>query len=238
MIKRMWGLRLCAVLLGACLAAGSAWSQAPTVSRHLAPGFSERPTGSRIVLVPTDTELFSISAGGMQEPRADWTETARRNLRRHLMDAARLGDVKELDERALDDLAEINALHGAVAQSVFLHHMLGQALPTKAGLLDWSLGDAVAPRRERTRADNALFTGVRDSYASAERKATMVVMALLGVGLVGGVQVGYASLVDLRDGRVVWFNHLARGTGDLREEQAAKETVEALLKSFPSRAKP
>ena len=34
-------------------------------------------------------------------------------------------------------------------------------------------------------------------------------MALLGVGLAGGSQTGYASLVDLRTGRVVWFNNLA-----------------------------
>lgn len=248
MMRTRWARGLRAGVVGMAMFAGVAWAQAPVTvstpaaagSKQLAPGFVQRPVGTRIVLVPPDTELFSLSAGGVQEPRADWTETARKHLRRHLMETSRLGQANELDERALDEFAELNALHGAVAQSVFIHHMMGgpNALPTKAGALDWSLGDAVAPLRERTGADYALFTWVRDSYASAERKATMVVMAMLGVGLVGGVQVGYASLVDLKTGRVVWFNHLARGTGDLREDQPAKETVEVLLKGFPPHAKP
>lgn len=92
----------------------------------------------------------------------------------------------------------------------------------------------MAPVRAKTGADYALFVWVRDSYASAERKAAMIAMALLGVGISGGAQVGYASLVDLRDGRVVWFNDLRRGHGDLREMESAIETAEALLKGFPS----
>ena len=47
-------------------------------------------------------------------------------------------------------------------------------------------------------------------------------MALLK-GLAGGSQTGYASLVDLRTGRVVWFNNLARGFGDLREPEPARK---------------
>jgi hypothetical protein len=61
----------------------------------------------------------------------------------------------------------------------------------------------------------------------------MIGMALLGIGMPGGIQVGYASLVDLETGQVVWFNRLARGTGDLREPDSAAETVEALLTDFP-----
>jgi hypothetical protein len=139
-----------------------------------------------------------------------------------------------LDEKDLDELSEVNALHGAVAQSVFLHHMMGiMRLPTKNDSLDWSMGEGVQLLREKTGADYALFTWIRDSYASAERKAAMVAMAIFGVGLVGGSQVGYASLVDLKTGRVVWFNDLRRASGDLREAGNAAETVEALLRSFP-----
>ena len=74
---------------------------------------------------------------------------------------------------------------------------------------------------------------IRDSYTSGERIATMIIMALLGVGLGGGVQVGYASLVDLNTGRVLWFNQLVRVSGDLREPAKAVETLEALLANFP-----
>ena len=95
------------------------------------------------------------------------------------------------------------------------------------------MGDSIKPLKDKTGADYALFTWIRDSYASPERKAAMVAMALLGVGLQGGAQVPYASLVDLNTGRVVWFNVLRRASGDLREAAPAVETVQALLSGFP-----
>jgi hypothetical protein len=91
----------------------------------------------------------------------------------------------------------------------------------------------VRPLKARTGADYALFTWVRDSYASGERKAAIVAMALLGAFTTGGEQLAYASLVDLETGRIVWFNDLQRMSGDLRDSAAAAETVEALLKGFP-----
>lgn len=207
-------------------------------SKNLAPGFSQRPAASKLVIVPADMELFSIGAGGVPEPRADWTVAAQKNVKSGL--AARkqqLGaDVLGLEEKDMDELAEINSLHGAVAQSVFLHHMIGGVLklPTKNDALNWSMGDAVKPLKDKTGADYALFIWIRDTYASNERKAAMIAMAVLGVGIAGGAQIGYASLVDLNDGRIVWFNDLRRASGDLREAEPAKETVEALLKGFPA----
>ena len=69
--------------------------------------------------------------------------------------------------------------------------------------------------------------------ASNERKVAMLALALLGAISLGGEQVGYASLVDLNTGRIVWFNQLNRMSGDLREPGPAVETVDALLKGFP-----
>jgi len=224
-----------ALVAVSCLAAPA---QAQSQSRNLAPGFTTRTPASRLVIVPVDMELFSLSAGGVTEPRADWTEAAQKHFRSALMaqNAVLAGNSMELQEKDLDDLAQINALHGAVAEAVFVHHMLGMPqLPTKDRLLDWSLGEAVQPLREKTGADYALFFWIRDSYASAERKVAMVAMAvLLGAYVPGGQQIGYASLVDLKSGRIVWFNNLARMSGDLREEQPALETVKELLKGFPA----
>lgn len=205
-------------------------------SRHLAPGFSTRPAGSRLLVLPADMELFSMSAGGVVEPRADWTDAAQKNFVTALQaHGARLGSkVTTLDAAQADDFAEITALHRAVADAITLHHRGGwMELSTKNRALDWSLGDAVRPLKERTGADYALFTWVRDSYASTERKLAMVALAALGAISLGGEQVGYASLVDLNTGRVVWFNRLNRMSGDLREPAAAVETLDALLKGFP-----
>ncbi len=212
-------------------------SFAQDASRHLAPGFQARTVGSRLLLVPADMELFSISAGGVVEPRADWTDAAQKHFKAAL-DArrAQLGpQVVEIGEAELDDFAQLHALHRAVAEAVWVHHVhSGMSLPTKNEQLDWTLGAAVAPLREKTGADYALFTWVRDTYASNERKATMFAMALLGSIMTGGEQNAYASLVDLKTGRVVWFNDLRRMWGDLREPAVAEETVEVLLKGFPA----
>jgi hypothetical protein len=239
----LWGLGL-ALVLGA----GASLAQAPTpasappaavaaASRNLAPGFTQLPRSAKVAVMPVDVELFSLSAGGVAEPRADWTATALGHMSRAM--AARVTrsglDAVVIDEATADEFAEQIGLHAAVARSIALHHGVGGhwALPSKGGLLDWSFDDAMRPLQAKTGARYAVFVWVRDSYASAERKAAMVAMAILGVGLSGGAQVGYASLVDLETGRVLWFNRLARASGDLREEQAASESLDALLAGFP-----
>mgnify|MGYP006887600109 CR=1 FL=1 len=90
------------------------------------------------------------------------------------------------------------------------------------------LGSVAAISRSHE-ADYALFLYVRDSYASAGRVAVIVVAALMGAGVPGGSQVGFASVVDLKTGDIVWFNRLVRQAGDLRTPDAAAETVRALV---------
>jgi hypothetical protein len=223
------------LLAAALLAAGAAQAQeGPPPDR--APGFTARTAESRLLVLPPDMELFSVSAGGVVEPRADWTEAAQKNFRAAIAtQRERLGPrLTQLDTAQAEDFGEIVNLHRAVAEAISMHHSGGlMELATKGQALDWSLGDAVRPIRERTGADYALFTWIRDSYASTERKAAMLALALLGAISFGGEQTGYASLVDLRTGRVVWFHRLNRMSGDLREPAPAVETVEALLKGFP-----
>lgn len=219
--------------------AHGAWAQASSPPhKSVAPGFQGLAVSEKILLMPVDVELFSLSAGGVAEPRADWTAAALGHMKvaiAHKKMQLR-ASVVELPEGAADEFEEQVGLHAAVASSIALHHSTGGmwALPSKAGLLDWTFSDAVQPLQARSGARYGLFVWVRDSYATAERKAAMVALALLGVGVSGGVQTGYASLVDLQTGRVVWFNRLARATGDLREAAAAKESIEALLSNFPA----
>ena len=221
---------LAGLLAATCLPVGAGPAD------HLAPGFQSRPAASRLLVLPADIELYSISAGGVAEPRADWTAAAQRNFGAALeARRARLGaDFQQLEASQAEEFAEIVTLQRAVAQAIAMHHDNGMmSLATKGDRLDWSMGDAVRPLQERTGADYALFTWIRDSYASGERKALMLGMALLGGISVGGEQLGHALLVDLKTGRVVWFNELNRMTGDLREPAPARETVEALLRDFP-----
>lgn len=200
-----------------------------------APTFTTLASGAKIVLMPMDVELFLVSAGGVLEPQAEWTTKALDNLKIAFRERQQTGKVvfSEFPSEPDDTVDGLNRLHGAVGTAINLHHFGPLKLPTKEGRLEWTLGPDVATVRQKTGADYALFTFVRDSYASSERAATMVVAALFGVGLPGGVQLGYASLVDLSTGEILWFNRLIRGTGDLRDSDKAKESLGALLDSFP-----
>src|SRR6266850_473639 len=213
-----------------------AWSQTP----NTAPGFSALPKGAKVAIMPTDIELFSISAGGVPEPRADWTEAANRHFKAALVKKQNaLGlNAAEVSDKDADEFAELNALHAAIARAIAMHHFGPSSLqlPTKEGKLDWSLGEATQAVKKATGADYALFSWVRDGYASAERKAAMVAIAVLSLGRAipgGGQQTGYASLVELSTGRVLWFNRVQRTSGDLRETEAAGETLDVLLDKFP-----
>lgn len=227
-------LTRCVAVLWLVLGATAAMAQ----SRNLAPGFDALPAGAKAVLMPVDVELFSLSAGGVAEPKADWTADAQRHMDdalRQILARAQL-EVVALGEKDSDDFAEQVGLHAAVARSINLHHSQGSALalPSKGGRLDWSFDSAMQPLQRKTGARYGLFVWVRDSYASTERKIAMAAMALFGVVGGGGVQTGYASLVDLETGQVLWFNRLLRGSGDLREAGAAAESMNALMAGFPA----
>lgn len=206
----------------------------------------------RVVLIEPDIELYLITAGGLSEPRREWTESARRHyasaVRAELADAqtAQAPDFDIPDDLNPDSrMGQVIRLNEAVALSISQFLTPGGALATKRDprtgkpRLDWSLGPGVEELRSATDADYALFTYVRDSYASGGRTALRVfgfiAGAALGTGLDigGGAQIGVATLVDLRTGRVVWFNQLARQSGDLREAEDAQKTVNLLLKDLP-----
>ena len=87
--------------------------------------------------------------------------------------------------------------------------------------------------RDKYGSDYALFVFLRDSYVSAGRVAVQIFAAAFGVGISGGTQVGFASLVDLKTGDVVWFNRLVSTSGDLRTADAAEKTISGLLENFP-----
>lgn len=208
-------------------------------SKNLAQGFSALPKGAKLAIMPIDIELFSISGGGVLEPKADWTESAAKHFKTALLQSKRWQDLTllEVSEAAAEELSEINSLHAAVARAIGMHHFGTLPLPTKNGQLDWSMSEAVRLVKQVTGADYAVFSWVRDSYASPERQAAMAAIAILSLGRAlprGGTQLGYASLVDLGTGQVLWFNQLARASGDLREAAPASETVETLLNSFPA----
>ena len=94
---------------------------------------------------------------------------------------------------------------------------------------------------KETGADYAMFVFTNDAYGDAGRKAAQaagMLGCLIGVCVMvpSGIHVGYAGLVDLSTGDVVWFNtDLAMG-GDPREVDGAEKRVGQLMDGFPLRA--
>jgi len=197
------------------------------------------PISGTIVLVEPDIELYAVGVGGMEEPRKEWSEAARREFpaaARHLLGAQGIALRPDFtlpkDAGPEDPIRQLQLLNQAVSISI-LNYSRGNALRNKHGKFDWTLGPGVAALREATGADYALFTYIRDSYTSGGRVAMRVIaFLLLGGDIGGGMQTGLASLVDLRTGQVVWHNLLVDQTGDLRDPAGAQQTAGHLLKGI------
>lgn len=212
---------------------------AQTQVRHKADHYEPQRSVS-VLLMPVDIELSALTAGGVNEVRADWTAKAEKlvskSLRSQLAqhDDKLLDYVEPTDSDTLQEHNQIIKLHGVVGKTILIHSLLpATEPPTKKGSFEWSLGQEVSSLREASGADYGLFVFVRDSYATAGRKSLIVASALFGLYVPGGSQVGFATLVDLRDGNVVWFNHISKQTGDLRTESAAHSAVQELIEDIP-----
>ena len=241
-MKRTWHFALAAMLLAPVVAR----AQERTAIR---PGFAlAANSGKTILLFRPTVSVGAQSTGGMFEPNADWTDTARRHV-----DAALAGQQRALgntvvaapasygeDARLVEEYA---ALFAAVSRSVIDYQFfVGNRLPTKkrdnkAGVFDWSLGEGVAALPGQKGADYALFIYNRDAYGSTGRKLLQAV-ALLGPGLAvkSGEHQGYAGLVDLKTGDLLWLNADAQMGGDVRTPEGAEKRVRQLLEEFPGGA--
>ena len=236
----------------AILAAAGALALAGCVqTRQVADVEFQPPQGSGcLVVMRPDVQVGSVTAGGMVEPRAEWSEQARRNVLEALraqqagrggrtVIAERRDSISGVDPKLVADLER---LHNAVGNSIALHKYFGAELPTKRRQgVDWTLGEDAVRLGRATGMDYALFLYAQDSIASTERVALQVLgIAGCFVGFCapqgGGGQVAYASLVDLRTGDVVWFNVLQTGSqlpgmsfGDIRTPEGSTQMVERLL---------
>ncbi len=203
---------------------------------------------AKILVMPLDIELLELAAGGVAAPRADWTVAAQGHLQSAIVARIDRSGASHIaaDESMLSASSphlQLFKLHEAIGSSIFEYQAGGangqlQVLPTLKKGFDWSLGESVNALAADTGANYALFVFVRDSYATAARKAAAVGAVLVGavtgiyIPVGTGVRNAFASLVDLKTGEVVWFNRLYSETGDLREAEPAAKAAESLLKDF------
>ncbi len=173
------------------------------------------------------------------------TDAARTNLTNALRQRKEELGLRFLEEEQVlasaDEaaLAQYRALFKAVAEAVIEFQFFpGNRLPTKKASksLAYSLGPGLGALTASTGADYALFILTEDHYASAGRKVASILAAgLFGVAVPTGLHIGYAGLVDLRTGDVVWINADVQMGGDPREEAGADKRSRQLLEGLPAR---
>lgn len=235
-------LTIIATVLVFFMITGPADAQERSATRH---GFSLPPqSGKKILLLRPTVQVSEQSTGGVPEPRAEWTDLARANIGVSLEALQRsLGNEIIVAPEVYGDQArtlnEHMALFAAVSRAVIQYQFfVGNRLPTKkrdskTDVFDWSLGEGVASLPGAEGADYALFIYSRDAYGSTGRKMLQLVGALAGVGVTSGEHVGYAGLVDLKTGDLLWLNADGQMGGDVREKDGADKRIRQLLEDFP-----
>lgn len=234
-------LLLAAVAAGVWLCPLTAVAQERSAVR---PGFAfptDHPVS--IVVFRPDVTVGSLSTGGVSEPNADWTASARKLIADAMRAHASIAGARLVfrDEDPTGDdgayLAEYRSLFKAVALAIQTNRLfVGARLPTKRDKFDWSLGDGTARIGRMTSADYALFFYTQDQYGTAGRKTAQIFGALMGVAIVPGIHIGYAGLVDLKTGDVIWLNADPQMGGDVRTPEGATKRVGQLLDGFPGMA--
>ena len=213
--------------------------------QQVSAGF-HKPTGNyQLVVMKPDVVVSVLTAGGQHEPREDWSLKAQAYVLESLKEQqAKHGGTTQVVFASTDaqsddlELAELTRLHAAVGDAIQLHkYTPGQALPTKNGKFDWTLGELATNFGAKSGYDYALFLHATDSFSSGGRVALQAVSMLgcvVGVCVMpeGGAQEAFVSLVDLKTGNIVWFNHLLTGVGDIRTHQGADAMVKKLLESM------
>lgn len=226
-------------LLAACLAA-QVHAQEKTGNK---PGFVLAPGSAKIILMRPSVKVGEQSTGGLFEPNADWTAQAKENLHKAIAAAqAGLGNlVVPYVEPATRDAAratEYRALFTTVVDSVVMYQFfVGNRLETKKrkNSFDWTLGSEIGKLPGLEGADYALFITTEDHHGSTGRKVAQLFGAMVGVGITSGVHKGFAGLVDLRTGDLVWLNADLQMGGDVRTPDGAAKRVAQLFEGFPGR---
>jgi len=224
-------------------------AQPATAASLLKEGFAfpvDRPT--KIAVLRPDVSVGTLRSAGEDEANAEWTEVARQNITEEMKTQASaqglaldfLGDMKGADGELLDQYRSLfKVVSGAIARHGFFDHLptklepKNPAVPSKRWRMDWSLGPGAAQLRALTGADYALLLYTHDAYGSSGRKAAVIFAAMWGVAAPFGVHEGYAGLVDLTSGDLVWFNTDPAIGGDPREKLGAAQRVRELMAGFP-----
>lgn len=206
-------------------------------------------SGKKILVFRPSISVGAQSTAGIFEPNGAWTDQARANLQAALAKAqASLGNTVVVAPEAYGEdaqkLQEHMQLFAAVSNAVIRYQFfVGNRLPTKkrdnkSAVFDWSLGKGVADLPGAKDADYGLFLFTRDAYGSTGRKMLQMLAMFGGVAVQSGQHQGFAGLVDLRTGDLLWLNADEQMGGDVREAEGSEKRIHQLLEDFPGSTAP
>lgn len=187
-----------------------------------------------ILQVLPDVQLNARGVTGLDEPRADWSQSARDNLNAAVADwfKAKGHTTEAFDPSSSMEgqIGQIIRLNDVVGQSIIYFEYFGASLPTKQGTFNWTVGPGAKALADKTGSRYGLFMVARGAYSDAAHMAAVVI-----IGGVAGTQGLAASLVDLETGQIVWFNvaNVAPGGSDMRTPEGAAALVRDVMKDAP-----
>ncbi len=200
-----------------------------------------------IVMLPPDTKICELSAGGVKEQRDDWCAAGQKNLEKAIIEDlnGKVVNVKVLKVSAdmENEVDEIKTLYGEVMESVYTHAYFwnGQNpnfFPDRLKSFDYSVG-SLEKLLKRQKADGLLLVQAKDEISSTGRKVLRVFQALNPFATAGrsGITVVKVALAD-RKGDILWDSFFFNSGGyDLREFDSTRDFVKVLLQDFPREGK-
>lgn len=232
--KRVPGRWLVGILLVWLL--GGCASGLPTFPEPVAANLGERGV---IQLMPLDMDQSELTYQNTLTVTNQWVGEAAENLRTALRNALEArGYILNLYESPpgapLFTPAQRQRLllYEAISDTILTHHYQDDnRLPTKRSP-HWSLGPSAVSLANQG-SHFALFVHVRDEYLGTARSFLKHDLEALGISISGPQQKGFACLVDLKSGDVVWFHRFYRSSGDMRTLMESQEAVDHILKNFP-----
>ena len=201
-----------------------------------------------IMVIPLKTNVYEITAGGVQEEMDEWSFQARNNVMTAIqgeLEKKPMIFIKPFEETLLSanqksNLKETEALFDAVNYSIIVHTYgpPEQRFTDKVTNFNYSLGPEVQGLARDS--DALLFVSLSDQIATSGRKALQAGSAIFGA-LVGFAVIFHfgsttlcIALVDTDTGSILWYNyHGSKGIHDLRNPINTTTLIKQLFKDFP-----
>jgi len=225
--------RICVVIILAALASCA------TITSHVYQSHSSRtpPLSFMVLVFPPEVIINLKNAGGMSEPRADWSSVVQQNLTGAIIEYMYENGIEGVryGQNSLSDSHIYLLRQGTVM-------MDGVELSQRGGGIGsrrfYALSEGQIKKLSSFGVNYLLIVALTAEVASGGRQAVAILSALAGTTVSTSSSQFRAAIFDLRDGQLAWANMDTASLGDLgnvvkadREEWG--KAVEHILKEFP-----